>query len=471
MVPAIRADVPDFDEWLEGTNYTGSRRKELEKIHNEGGVLSWELLISESFLKDEGYMSWKYPRGINSYSDLSKTIFGPVFKAIDKATFNHKWFVKGMDISERPDLMFELFGESPVVETDFTSFEVHHRGVFSDIIHYWIMHMSRGLNLPNYLKKMLAVAIKGCNVTKFSGVEIHVPQTLMSGAVWTSSSNGVLNLLIMSYLWSFDASVPPKERAHRAFSSFNGLIEGDDGICSAFECDQSLVNHLGIDLKLEIKPNFGCASFCGINCAMGRREVLYDCRKFLRNFFILPGRLINAKKSTRDSYMRAKALSYLHDFHDCPIIGPIAFSVCEMTKSLNINGVVGYMDMYKRERLTKNLQKLSKGDDWLRTKPNIVPQVREHYQRVFGVSVEKQIELETAFLTNPHVKGCDLSQWMMPEDDDHKLMHVSDFDWKGCDRWKPYHMPDIIQHLLNEGVMGTPLKKHNRKIFSEKWSI
>jgi hypothetical protein len=298
---------------------------------------------------------------------------------------------------------------------------------------------------------------------------MHVPQTLMSGAVWTSSSNGMLNLLIMAYLWSFDPDESVEVRARRAFEQFDGLIEGDDGICSAFNVNQSLINHMGVDLKLSVKPNYGQASFCGINCPVGTRDVLYDPIKFLRNFFLLPISYEKARQSLQDAYIRAKSMSYLHDFRSSPIIAPICYRICQLTSGINLDPVLNQMDSYKRDRLTKALKDGPK--TWLKEKPLISNHVREHFARLYNVSVDEQIKIENSFNASPTVIGCDLSAWMMPTDDEHSLMHVSDWDLKHVPRWKPYYMPRVLDQLLAERIMGTPLHKANQKIFSEKWCV
>lgn len=432
----------------------------MKEVWEKGFQINQKLVESDSFIKYEGYAKPKMARGINSYTDESKTLFGPVFQAIDKAFFQSRFFVKGMDVTERPTLLADRFGSRPVVETDFTSFESHHRQELAEIVFYWMMHMARGLNLPSRLRRLLATAVLGCNVTKFSTLRAHVPQTLMSGALWTSSSNALLNLLVMSYLWSYHAEEGwnAEHQARYAFAHFDGLIEGDDGICSSFNVDKDLIDRLGVDLKLETVANYGLASFCGIVCPVGHKTVLYNPKKFARNFFWIPSQLENSKPKQKNAYLRAKALSYLHSFPQCPVIAPISYEICKRTSGTNIcNAVRAQFDNYKWDQISKAV----KDPSFAKTKPVVPLYMREHMEKVFSVSINMQLEIEQSM-----GKSVDLSEWMMPWDDLHNSLHVTQFDWRQYDRWRPSFMPPIIEKVETEGQIGPPTGTNaNRRIW------
>jgi len=456
-----RSDILEFDEWLASCGYSGGRKTQLANLWDDDFNIDTRLLKSKLFLKWEGYLKPKHARGINSYSDESKLIFGPLFKSMDKCFFRERFFTKGTDVSERPGMLYDLFGERPVVETDFTSFESHHRGAFSDIVHYWMMHMMRGLRLPKGLQRLISVAVKGVNVCESQFITAHVPQTLMSGALWTSSSNGLLNLLVMSYLWSNNKADNPEDQANFAFDNFKGLIEGDDGITETFDVDQQLIDSLGIDLKLESVNNYGEASFCGIVCPVGSDDVLYDPKRFLRNFFWLPSKFERCKQSVKDGYIRAKALSYAHNFGGSPIVGPISRFICEHTKSINIQNVVlDSFDSYKREQLEKTIN--TRPDD----EKLVSDASREHVALKFGMSIKQQLHIENRVLRGESV---DLSLWMMPDDDDHNLMHITEYESDGI-RWTPNHLPPILAQILRDGHLGIPSARKNKELMPRSGS-
>jgi hypothetical protein len=457
LTPALRSDVKDFDQWLAGTNYTGGRKASLRKVRENPIILNHKSSVTGSFLKYEGYQKPKNPRAINAFSDEVKVIVAPIGEAADKATFRHRNFVKGMDASERPELMAELFGHSPVVETDFTSFESHHRGEFAEIIFYWMMHMTRGMNLPTHVRRLFAACIKGRNKCKFGLTRCSVDQTLMSGAAWTSSSNGVLNLLIMSYLWSDQFGLPVGEQADYAFNKFTGLIEGDDGICPAFPVNYALIESLGIDLKLEVKPYYGLASFCGIVCPPNSRDILYSPERLFRNFFVIPAKLKDRKQSVKDAYIRAKALSYRHSFGNAPVVGPIVRHVCKLTKSINVENVLTHFDVYQRDKIEIALKTKS------HEKSNpISDSLRDHCSQVFGISVERQREMEEGFEKNL-CSDVDLSSWMMPFDDEHTLMHVTREKWPEIPN-QGHHLDEKIKNVIRNGG----LQRQKRRVANNR---
>ena len=169
-------------------------------------------------------------------------------------------------------------------------------------------------------------------------------------------------------MWSYEPQLSAQDQAEKAFKTFNAFIEGDDGICSKFEVNEQLIQALGIQLKMEEKPNYGLASFCGIVCPVGSRHIIYNPDKFLRNFFWLPIKFANRSQKDQDMYLRAKALSYLHSFGNCPIIGPISYEICKRTNTFNIKeSILNEFDKYKRDQLTPPDR------DWETSANNLTP--------------------------------------------------------------------------------------------------
>lgn len=461
-----RSDVPGLEELIDQSNYPGPRKRVLKELYDNGDDITFKLLYCDAFQKDEGYSKPKMPRGIMSYSDMSKLIFSPIFKAVDEFTFKHKWFVKGMDVSERPYLLFNAFGSRPVVETDFTSFECHHRGVFSEIVYYWIMHMTRGLDLPGYLKRMLAVAVRKDNIVRFNGCKFQIPQTLMSGALWTSSSNGLLNLLIMSYLNTYDESLTGAAQAEKAFNSFNGFVEGDDGICEHFRVRADVIDRLGILLKFDECNNYGEASFCGIVCPVGANYTLYDPIKFLRNFYWLPNKFYESSERVQDAYLRAKALSYLYQFPKCPVVSELCFNVCERTRGVNIrDNVLTAFDSYKLNEINKAIENATT-TKFHTKKPEIPDEARLHVSRKFKITVEEQKQFVENTLTG---KPVDLSEWMMPDDMHNMSYHVTDVP-QDVPLARNF-MPKELSELIKTGTRGKRINpSRNKKSMLGKWS-
>jgi len=359
LVPITDHQVSDFNTWLgKLTNYTGARKIQLKRVAaatcNSAVGLHEAHSCNKSFIKSlEPYMCPKNARAINSYTDESKCILGPVMNAVDKSTFAQlkKYFVKGTQSKDWPARMKALFNEERVNTTDFTSMEAHHFGVYSDIIYFWVAHMLRGLSVRGSLRKFLHRLMKGNNVCKFKHITVTISERLMSGALWTSSANGMLNLLIMSFLTltekcrTFDPILLAKE-----FDSFRGLFEGDDGISEYVPLREKTISKMGLRLKPEEYDNYRIASFCKIiSCQQGL--IYSDPKLFLSKFFILPVKYCHAKQTTRMAYLRAKALSALYNFPQCPVISPLCHWVCAKTRGYSTDKYAAELGYLKDEQL------------------------------------------------------------------------------------------------------------------------
>lgn len=356
--------MPTFEEWLEHSKYPGWRREELREVarrtnYARPGNKREDWFYAQSFIKDESYPEPKIARTINALSDEIKCIYGPAFHAIDKATYatlGGKWFIKGTNPRELPKRMAALFGDRPVVETDFSSFESHHRGAFNRIVRHWMMHMVRGFpRCGRQWKKTLSRIVHGTNTCRYSTIEVTLDETLMSGASWTSSSNGVMNLLIMSYIWARSSrpDLGVRELIELA-KEFPGLVEGDDGISVDTGFDEAIVKKLGLKLKFERHARFGEANFCGV--VMGEDgEVMTDPKEFIRKFYLLPQSLAHASEKKKMAYLRCKAMSALVQYRNCPVVGPIAQSVMDRTKGYDIRGVIGQFDRYTQDKIRNAL--------------------------------------------------------------------------------------------------------------------
>lgn len=391
FTPLDPEDVPSFDEWLNQTPYSGSRKEYLREVKASIHDLKDVYAECKSFVKWESYPEMKAPRAINSPSDESKVLLGPLMHAVDKKTFASGWFVKGTNPRDWPDMLCELFRGRHVCETDFSSFEAHHLVHYENIIRFWVMHMIRHCGLTNNFKRLVSRLMMGTNIMNFSKLVATIPQRLMSGAMWTSSANGVLNLLLMSYtiLRSVDSTSSPEQLAKTMPENFIGRVEGDDGI---FACDclnMKIIEELGLLLKPELHEKFTDAKFCGIICDEENHRVVTDPRRFLQKFCLCPANYVDSKETKLMSLLRAKALSYACNFNDCPIIGEVCHKVLDITRSYDIQPVLSEMDGLKRSYIQTSLTEKI----WLK-KPVISSSSRLVVEKRFGISVSMQMDIE-----------------------------------------------------------------------------
>lgn len=460
IVPLRDDEVPPFEGWLDKTSYSGRQKEMLRRVRDETETLTPEELVSKSFIKYEGYEEPKMPRGINSYTDAVKTYFGPLFHAIDKRLFAStprsspnqladgtddpdRWFIKGLNPKFWPRMMENVFGDEPVVGTDFSSFEAHHHGVFAEIITYWMAHCIRDLPMKQAEKRVFIRLVRGINITKFKNITAMIDERLMSGAMWTSSANGLLNLLIMTYLIISSKGVVDVEAMLNEVPRTRGKVEGDDGL---FVChrpiDTTIVAELGLKLKPTYAPHYSGAGFCSIICDPVSLVSMKDPAKVLRDFFAVPMKF-SRKRVVGLSYLRAKAVSYAYSFKDCPIIGPLAKRVCDLTRSYDVRAVSTEMDAWMRDAVNEACANKA----WLGI-PNIDISSRELVERVFEITQTDQHRIESAIAQWDGTSDLRLDLDFMVNDTD--IFHADNISPVDPD---PVCMftPEVIRDILNDG--------------------
>lgn len=426
-------DVPSFDQWLDGSGYPGSRKRALRRLWADLKSVVPDHCKNKSFIKSEIYSTFKCPRAINSYTDESKVYLGPLMYAVDHAIFHgtsngpsetSKFFVKLTNPKTWPSRLAALFGDDPVVMTDFTSFEAHHRAEFAEIGATWIEHVISGLddNRKNMIRRM----VLGVNVCEFKEITFKLDQTLMSGALWTSSLNGVLNLLAMSYLVSRTALGPDADAETLVawtMRHYRGLHEGDDGICSLVgtcveKIDQHLINSLGFNLKIDYHKHYAEGSFCGIMSVSGSTDIVCDPIKIMRTFGYFDMKYSTSKKTKLLALLRARAMSYLHLYPNAPIVSALMWKVIQETKGIDERSAVVH-DMWKRKQIEVAIEHFKVSEANL---PHVPPELRMAVQRSFGngllTSERQEIIEEQIYAAKGLNFKLDLSDFAVDSDTD-----------------------------------------------------
>lgn len=231
----------------------------------------------------------------------------------------------------------------------------------------------------------------GTNASRFTSIDAQVDQTLMSGAPWTSSANGMLNLLVMSYLTmrSRYPNAPVRELARLSQREFRGAFEGDDGLTPCADIDDELIRKLGVALKLEKHNSYRTASFCGIVCPVDGKTIVTDPLKSMCDFFVLSVQKSKMGFNKQAGLLRATAICYKHMYTNVPIIGALADAVLKKTRG---HAVRDFDDAHKREVYGHLLR--TKFDYRQTAKPTMA--LRVAIETLYGFTPEFQIRWETA---------------------------------------------------------------------------
>lgn len=424
------SEVKDFSEWV--ARYPGGRAqffKDLREIptHSKRDYTRDSFLKKESYPQGgeyrigEPYEEFKPARSINHAADIFAAYLGPAISAADKALFKVRirqgsGFVKGTDPSTWGTLQEALFGSEPVCATDFTSFEAHHSGVFAEVVAFWLNHALRTLGLPCSIRAMIRDAVLGTNKIRMEGLRMQIVQRLMSGNLWTSSANGLLNLLINSFLFVYRRGKSIEKMVDQAYY-FKILVEGDDAVFQYHANNRHLIPALGLRYKIEEHRHYGAASFCSTFRSIVNLKSYYDPRKFLKKFWVLD-MAFDCDKSDKHM-MRAKALSYGTLYPHVPVIADACRDVLERTRGYDVRRYLTILrdNEYKFRNLPLKPSHMAIGGK------SVTAEDRGEFFELFGIPINTQ----HAFVESLRKNQCDIDAFglLRPETIWHSERYLS----------------------------------------------
>lgn len=389
------SDDLTFETWINGTDYPASRKEQLKVVH-EGLVrdqftfksnLRRQSIVVKSFVKDESYVDFKYPRLINSRCDEFKVFSGPLFDAIGKKLGKRPEFVKYVPVIERSKYISERLGKnSRYFSSDYSSFEAHFSRQMMTHCEF-ILYKYMTESLPSEKRKMQLImsVLAGDNEIRFNDITMSLEATRMSGEMNTSVGNGFSNLMINSYV----------AKLHNC-GKITICVEGDDGIM-CFERPENApmekdFKELGLIIKLVEADNLADLSFCGQVFDPDDGIVITDPFAALVDVGYTRKWHVKANRSLRLQLLRAKALSMLYQYNGCPMLTAFACRVIELTSNVRFRKRLIYsFNEYERGTIREALA--------LHIDPYIPPPnsaCRSLFSRIYGVSIPDQLSFESA---------------------------------------------------------------------------
>lgn len=390
LTPLCDSDVPTFEEWLASTPYSSSRKEELLKTWNKCGRKPnrREFRRIKSFIKDETYPEYKYPRLINSRVDAAKCYFGPVVAAISERLFSLPEFIKTIPVPDRPEVIREkLFVEGDdYVFTDYTSFEAHFTAEVMEMVQFELFkHMCKNLSDKQWLLIYMDV-MSGRNVMQFKDVTVKVNACRMSGEMDTSLSNGFCNLMIFLFLAEENGAKDVK-----------GFVEGDDGLfkVSPARCTPTAKQFadLGFTIKIGYTKQLETASFCGQVYDMEDLIVVTDPLEVLARIGWTNKKYVNSNEQTRLQLLRAKGFSLIYQYNGCPMLMALGTRILQLTSGIQIEDrIINALDQWEKEKLKAALAGY---DSW--TAIPVGDNTRALVEKLYHIPIETQKKIETQF--------------------------------------------------------------------------
>jgi len=395
--PLTNDTLMSFEEWIAGVDYPEARKNELKRIWTEsdGKVpikihrrdrRNWNTI--KSFIKDETYPEYKYPRGINSRVDIAKCFFGPIVQSISDVVFKNPYFIKKIPVCDRAVYITErLLREGALYDfTDATSFEASFTPQLQMTAEYELFKFfCKDTHLWNDLRHFLVSIKAGKNKCQYKHISVTMDGVRMSGEMDTSLSNGFFNLMAYLFL-SYQNGAD-----HRQIV---GFVEGDDGLFRSTGYSPSLEDYarLGVLIKIGQTRQLSEASFCGQVYDIFDRVVVTDPVEVLARLGWTNKKYVNASPKTLLQLLRARGFSLVYQYAGCPLLDVIGRRILELTNGVDIEERIFYgMDAWEREKL-----RAATAGTLPPVRP-VGPDTRALVEKLYGISIETQLDLEASF--------------------------------------------------------------------------
>ena len=378
---------PDTDysvqTWLEKVPYTKARKVELKRKHDAvHDPFDKRFTIVKSFIKDETYVDYKFPRWINSRTDEFKTFVGPACRVIDEVLFKNPHFIKKVSVRERPKLIMEKLRMDGCTyfATDFSSFEAHFDRQMMECAEFQLYeHVLKFAPEKERIMKHMN-ALKGTNKCVNKYVTVTTQARRMSGEMTTSSGNGFTNLMLILFMM--------KKMNNKNVEVF---VEGDDAL-GRFQGEfptKELISRLGLSLKIELVTDLNCASFCGMVFDADELKIVTDPIVELLSFGYTTQRYLHASKRRHMELLRSKALSMAYSYDGCPILGALSRYALRVTHGYRARAPI--MDQYNMIGHEEAMEYIRKNGIPM-SEPG--PRTRELVERLYGIPIQIQREYE-----------------------------------------------------------------------------
>jgi len=381
-----------FDEWLAKTDYPQWRKDAFRRLFEEDPQPDDpDVKEVKAFIKDETYDDYKAARWIMSRSDAFKTLYGPWIHEAERVIYKSKFFVKFLDPQGRIDKMCEELWLTcqRYATTDYTSFESHFLPML--MAHVEMKMLERIFqNYPQFcvLHKLNQV-VMGRNDLASRFLSLHV-FARMSGEMLTSLGNGFTNVAIYLFLC-----------AERGIEDPMGIFEGDDGLYPDIGATVQDYKAVGFTTKVELSDDIGLAGFCHLQFDPYIRQAFTDPYKVILSLGWTARKYLSSGETTHWALLRAKAMSYMCLYPQCPIVSSLLKRLLDITADVSNYRTLKVLPFIVSYQL-QNIHDSRGGLGWimrraleLRKESKMIHfQTRNQFQAAYGFTYSEQRECE-----------------------------------------------------------------------------
>lgn len=293
--------------------------------------------------------------------------------------YAHPSFIKHVPVRDRARYILNKLGSAvKFMATDYTAFESHFTPELLEACEFQLYrYMLRDIPQGPAVAEAMCSVFAGLNLCKFKTVQAVIRACRMSGEMTTSLGNGFTNYMVFLFIHDLLGN-----------EIRDCVIEGDDCLGAYSGVDPTTEDYaaLGFNVKIELHNKIEEASFCGLIFDREEMVSITDPMKVIMNIGWASARYINSSDKVRRELLRAKGLSYLHQYAGCPVVQNLAVAIIRLTQGSRFRIDTGHTNVFW-------------GRDF---NPNPIAQeigfnTRMLMERVFRITVSQQHYLEEYF--------------------------------------------------------------------------
>jgi hypothetical protein len=253
--------------------------------------------------------------------------------------------------------------------------------------------------------KEVAETLGGFQTCKYKGFEVGGVSSRMSGEMCTSLGNSFANLMIFLFVAS---------KAGIKEEDISGFVEGDDGLFkfeSHQDIDDSLFTKLGLTIKIEKHTELNQASFCGLIFDPDSLIIITDPREVLADFAWAGPRYVKCRDVRLLELLKAKSLSFLHQYPGCPIIQELALYGLRMTAQIPLERFLEStkMNQWERDQLLAAVEYMTTHEVEDLVRP-VSTKSREMVYLMYGIPTHEQLRIEKMLYKKHDLSPIDLGE-------------------------------------------------------------
>jgi len=356
-------------QFINKINLIRRRLDQIESAFDKTGLNLLSLVYAYLVFgkKDLFFKAGKSIRLIFPHGDDFNVLFWEAVQLVSEVIYSQPYSVKGLTSHERMERILRFPKSGLFLQTDISKMESSYSSSILDIECYLFCKL-----LPEFKWVWIEMCrtFSGFKFLKSHSFTAKVKNRRMSGEMTTALTHLIINYCLSSFV---------AKKSGVQLLDFIG--EGDDGLMSlSGKLNLDIYSKLGFDFTAEYVQSLFDTKFCHMIISPDGTGVVRDPVEVILKLRVChTQRMHSNSKKIQDGLVLAKALSYINEYRNCPIIVPYCLAIIKAYQ-----GTKPIFEWDGYHHYCRSLQ----------YDVMITDVTRSHFERHFGIPAKVQILIE-----------------------------------------------------------------------------